>query len=164
VAVLAAANTFTAANTFAPTATGTVPLTVSTPNGSTANIASFAQTGTSYAVTVNQFGQLSTAFGIAGGATSFISGARNTFQPNGAGNIVVAVRGQASQTADLQQWQNSGATVLAKVDKDGNVTAIKFVTTGGTSTQFVKGDGSLDSSTYATVDTAIATTLMLGGM
>lgn len=32
----------------------------------------------------------------------------------------------------------------------GNLTATKFITTGGTSSQFVKGDGSLDSNTYIT--------------
>jgi hypothetical protein len=74
------------------------------------------------------------------------------------------IRGRASQSANLQEWQNSGGTILAKVDASGNVTAVKFVTSGGTSSQFVKGDGSLDSSTYATPDTAIATNLMLGGM
>ena len=33
---------------------------------------------------------------------------------------------------------------------DGQVTATKFITSGGTSLQFVKGDGSLDSNTYLT--------------
>jgi hypothetical protein len=32
----------------------------------------------------------------------------------------------------------------------GNLTAPKFITSGGTSSQFVKGDGTLDSSTYLT--------------
>lgn len=32
----------------------------------------------------------------------------------------------------------------------GTVTATKFITSGGTSSQFVKGDGSLDSTSYAT--------------
>lgn len=32
----------------------------------------------------------------------------------------------------------------------GTLTATKFITTGGTSSQFVKGDGSLDSNTYLT--------------
>ena len=77
---------------------------------------------------------------------------------------VAVIKGAASQTANLQEWQNSGGTVIAKVDKDGNITAAKFITTGGTSTQFVKGDGSLDSTTYATADTAIATSFLLGGM
>lgn len=40
---------------------------------------------------------------------------------------------------------NSDATL-------GNVTATKFTKSGGTSSQFLKADGSLDSNTYATLD------------
>lgn len=32
----------------------------------------------------------------------------------------IVIRANASQTANLQEWQNSAGTVLAKVDKDGN--------------------------------------------
>lgn len=39
---------------------------------------------------------------------------------------------------------------LQKLHVNGNILAAKFVTSGGTSSQFVKGDGSLDSNTYAT--------------
>ena len=54
-----------------------------------------------------------------------------------------------SQTSDLQQWTNSNAsTVYAKIDKDGNTTAASFIKTGGTSTQFLKADGSIDSSVF----------------
>lgn len=42
-----------------------------------------------------------------------------------------------------------GLTSLAAVF-GGTVTSSKFITSGGTSSQFVKGDGSLDSNTYAT--------------
>lgn len=31
-----------------------------------------------------------------------------------------------------------------------NITATKFITSGGTSSQFVKGDGTLDNSAYLT--------------
>jgi len=40
--------------------------------------------------------------------------------------------------------QNSGVTI----NDSNHVTAAKFITNGGTSSQFVKGDGSLDSSAY----------------
>lgn len=36
-----------------------------------------------------------------------------------AGNKPIVARGAAAQTADLQEWQNSAATVLAKVASDG---------------------------------------------
>jgi hypothetical protein len=65
----------------------------------------------------------------------------------------------SGQTSDLQQWQNSTSGVLAKVDVSGNITAASHVTTGGTSSQFVKGDGTLDSSTYLTTSSAYSTYL-----
>lgn len=37
--------------------------------------------------------------------------------------VGVMVKGYPGQTADLQQWQKSDGTVLASVDKDGNVTS-----------------------------------------
>lgn len=42
--------------------------------------------------------------------------------------------------------QNSGVTI----NDSNHVTAAKFITSGGTSSQFVKGDGSVDSTVYAT--------------
>jgi hypothetical protein len=41
-----------------------------------------------------------------------------------ASNVVLIAKGSASQTADLQQWQNNSGTVLAKVDASGNFSAI----------------------------------------
>ena len=40
---------------------------------------------------------------------------------NSASNITLAVKGAASQTADLQQWTNSSGTVLAKVTAAGDI-------------------------------------------
>lgn len=39
--------------------------------------------------------------------------------------------------------------VKAKIDVDGNVTAKRFISSNGVATEFVKGDGSLDPTTYA---------------
>ena len=41
---------------------------------------------------------------------------------------------------------NSG--VVATISRAGNITATKHITTGGSSSQFVKGDGSLDNTAY----------------
>ena len=46
---------------------------------------------------------------------------------NGASNIVSIIKGAASQSADLQQWQNSSGTVLSKVDSSGNITAPNYI-------------------------------------
>lgn len=37
------------------------------------------------------------------------------------------VKGNATQTSDLAEWQNSSGTPLAKVDQSGNVTAASFI-------------------------------------
>lgn len=52
----------------------------------------------------------------------------------------------------FQQSKDTGVTwdSLFTIKDNGYVTANKFITSGGTSSQFVKGDGSLDSNTYAT--------------
>lgn len=74
-------------------------------------------------------------------------------------NVVVAnsstikpliLKGAAGQSVSLQEWQNSGSSVIAKVDQSGNVTGNSFVKTGGTSSQFLKADGSVDSANYTT--------------
>ena len=46
------------------------------------------------------------------------------------GDKPLIVKGFASQTANLQEWQNSAGSVLARVDKDGNNYANAFVTPG----------------------------------
>lgn len=79
-------------------------------------------------------------------------------------SIPFSVRGYGTggvytQTANLQVWQTyngTTATTVTSVDKDGNITAPSFVKTGGTSTQFLKADGSVDSSTYLTTISGIS--------
>lgn len=86
-----------------------------------------------------------------------------TFVTNSASNKGIVVVGAASQSANLQEWQNISGTVLAKVDASGNSTAASFVKTSGTSSEFLKADGSVDSSTYLTTGTASSTYLPLTG-
>jgi hypothetical protein len=38
--------------------------------------------------------------------------------------------------------------MLAKVDSSGNITGASFIKTGGTSSQFLKADGTTDSTSY----------------
>ncbi len=64
---------------------------------------------------------------------------------------------------------NSGAPVFATTPTfslnmiTGDVNAHKFITSGGTSAMFVKGDGSLDSSVYLTLATNNLITGLAGG-
>ena len=55
----------------------------------------------------------------------------STVQAGLSSTTSLIVQGAASQTADLLQWQNSGASVLSKVDSSGNIfTANKFGISG----------------------------------
>lgn len=48
----------------------------------------------------------------------------NILTSTSAANAVpLKAKGAASQTADLQQWLNNASSVLAKIDKDGKLTA-----------------------------------------
>jgi hypothetical protein len=54
-------------------------------------------------------------------AAGYLGSQFGRFTSQAAGTVGVIVRGGASQTADLEQWQNSAGTVLAKVDASGNI-------------------------------------------
>jgi hypothetical protein len=51
---------------------------------------------------------------------------------------------------NLIEGLNTSGTATFTVSSAGNVTANSFIKSGGTSSQFLKADGSVDSSTYAT--------------
>lgn len=60
------------------------------------------------------------------GSTSLTLGSGSVAQQFGvvstaASNIGMVIRGAASQTGNLTEWQNSAGTVLAKIDASGNV-------------------------------------------
>lgn len=49
--------------------------------------------------------------------------ARNVVQAGGVGVVAFTAKGAAGQTGDLQQWQNSGGTILTRVQADGTFVA-----------------------------------------
>jgi hypothetical protein len=67
--------------------------------------------------------------------TSFLSAVngRIEVQPNAATIVPVTVKGFASQTADLQQWQNSAGTVISFVSASGNIRTTVAAVFGSTS-------------------------------
>ena len=75
-----------------------------------------------------------------------------------ASNIGIIIKGEASQTANLQEWQNSAGTVLAKVDASGVVTATNgFITSA--SYKLANGIISLGyTNTYTTTIGVVAGT------
>lgn len=73
---------------------------------------------------------------------------------NGTG---VYLNSAAEATGDILQVAKNNV-VKVKIEDDGVVTAPKYVTSGGTASQFVKGDGSLDSAVYAKDSEVLHTT------
>jgi hypothetical protein len=49
----------------------------------------------------------------------------------GPGGVGAIIRGAASQSANLQEWQSSAATILARVLSDGSIFSPSFTTTNG---------------------------------
>jgi len=47
----------------------------------------------------------------------------NVVQPAAGTTIGLVIKGNASQTANLQEWQTSGGTVVAYIDVNGNLVA-----------------------------------------
>ena len=69
-----------------------------------------------------------------GGATSIVSGMIIAAVSQEAAATPILARGSASQTADLQQWQNSSGTVLSRINSSGFLSTPRINFTGGTST------------------------------
>jgi len=66
---------------------------------------------TRWSVTAAGRGTLTNGIDVTAGPSSFI--------PASAGEVPMKIKGFSAQTADLQQWQNSGGTVLARQKADG---------------------------------------------
>jgi hypothetical protein len=90
-----------------------------------------------------------------------ISGRAFNIQSSGGGYGVI-INNTTASTSSPFTIQKQGATVISMTDA-GAITGTSFVKTGGTSAQFLKADGSVDSSVYLTTGTASSTYLPLSG-
>ena len=147
-----------------PTFTGTPLAPTATAGTNTTQIATTAFVSTAVTNLVNAapstldtLNELATALGNDANFSTTITTSISGKVSKSGGDIVTAssstvipiiLKTASSQTADIQQWQDSASLVLAKVNKDGNITAASFIKTSGTSSQFLKADGSSDSTTY----------------
>jgi len=92
-------------------------------------------------VKLNQYGG-STVFGASAAIQNSLAvNARVSIATGSASTPGLIVKGAASQTADLQQWQDSSSNVIAKVERAGAVSIEPSATPNGYSL-FVKGSGS----------------------
>lgn len=126
--------------------------------GASGQLASFVEVqnnaGTSL-LRVNTSGFVLAPLGLVGGGTTQSTNtssvvSNNTLYPTSATNIGLAVRGAASQSANLQEWQDSAGTILGSVSSVGNtqlpilgVGATALATLGGTLRVMNSGAGAV---------------------
>lgn len=73
----------------------------------------------------------------------FKSDGSTIFKPAGASYVPLTIMGAASQTADLQQWQNSSATILAKLTSTGIIQPAGYKSSDGTTAPLLTTTGGL---------------------
>lgn len=154
IAALSGGNSLTGLQTLTPSSNSTSALRINSVSGMTANPLIMFDSGASQRFAVSEFGTTLIGSGTAlAGRLGVHSGTATT--------IGAVIRGSASQSASLQEWQSSAGTVLAKVDASGNITAPTLTTTGNIS---VVGGGITTTSTgTATVFNTSASTVNIGG-
>lgn len=129
-----------ARNTFYTAAAASIGLVIQGASGQTADLLQAQDSTGAKKTYIAANGDMSTGSLGLGYAAPY-SGVSNSILgilTVGAGNKGITVRGAASQTANLQEWQNSAGTILANVASDGlirgsaNIIAQGVVgTTGG---------------------------------
>lgn len=114
-------------------ASGDIPLVVKGATGQTANLLEARNSADAVLTSVKPTGAL-----IVGGAAYIVDGvnARRMFiDTNAPSNVNLVVRGAASQTANLAEFQNSSGTVLASVNAAGALSGPNGASVAGPSTQ-----------------------------
>ena len=107
----------------------------------TANLQEWQNSGGTIQARVTSGGSIVTTqgFAVLGGAS--ISGSiAALFQSATASRIPVVVQGAASQTANLQEWQNSAGTILAFINSGGTLRA-PIIQTSGAGADLREGSG-----------------------
>ena len=111
-------------------AAANVGLVIKGAASQTANFQEWQNSSGSVLASISSNGAFATAQGIVATgnyASSFgggvIGGVIVTVKANSASNKALVIQGAASQTANLQEWQNSSGTVLSKIDSKGVLTS-----------------------------------------
>jgi len=140
---LGTTQTFTAAQTIAPTSTSVVPLTINLPSGSSQNLINLQNQGSTY-FSVAAFGYTTIVGGFSSGSSSAVNSTNAT-------TPIFKVKNAASQTADIQQNLNSSNTVLSGTNAAGQIYAgTNAAVVGNTSTN-------LTSAAYTSATVAVFT-------
>ena len=107
-------------------AAGGIPIVVKGFTSQTANLQEWQNSAGTAVAYVRNDGLVNTTAGILAtgafiAAGGYLSGTQMASVANTASVIGLIVRGAASQTANLQEWQDSAGTVLAKINPYGNL-------------------------------------------
>lgn len=136
---LGAANAFTVGgHTITNTVAATIPLQITAAASQSANLQEWRNSGGTILGAFEASGTMRAGYMTDAANTSTAAYLQFTTTSIGlfsrsAGNTVTYVRGAASQTGNLQEWQNSSGTVLARVDSFGSIQGRTLKLKNGTS-------------------------------
>ena len=137
-----AANAFTVGgHTITSQAVGVIPLLLKGASGQTANLQEWQNSGGSILTRISSGGGIFTGqnsgFGgrVTVGSETVQGAARLVALATSATDIPFVARGFASQSANLQEWQNSAGAILSRVASDGVIYSniVTFTNIRGTS-------------------------------
>jgi hypothetical protein len=100
-------------------------LVVPTIRGPAGNVVTLGTDGQPYSLSISN--------------TQFDSYGPVPWRPYNSSMVGFIVKGQASQTANLQQWQNSSGAVVASIDSLGKITSYNRDTAGGNNNLTISG-------------------------
>lgn len=102
-------------------AAATVPMTVKGAASQTANLQEWQDSAGTVLASFTPNGSATFLRNVTIGSGTLDATARVVVTGGAATDVKLQVKGVASQTADLQQWQNSAGTVLSYVKSDGTI-------------------------------------------
>lgn len=132
--------------TVTPTATNLIGQVIRGLASQSAAMQEWQDNGGGVRARIDNGGGLYAQAGIfAGTSPPVYLGARLSSVASAPAELALVLKAAASQTADIQQWQNSAGTVLARVDNIGNLTAASIGVTGQTVTTASPSSGAAGS-------------------
>jgi len=132
-AALGSANTFTVGNHVITSSSATqLPLTIFGASGQSAAFFQINTSSTANLFRVNSSGYAMAPLGFIGGGATQATNARNTFYANSSASVGVVIQGAASQSANLQEWQDSAGATATLIASAGQIGTSQRVTVGST--------------------------------
>jgi hypothetical protein len=110
-------------NTIVPQTASIVPLTIKGTTTQTANLQQWQNVSNTNLAIIFSNGALSTNGYLTVGATTQSSTIVADFRIGNSVHKGITVRGAASQTGTLQEWQNSAGTVLTSITASGHISS-----------------------------------------